>query len=292
MATPRRSYQSNQVFRSGATLAAVGEEKQMSLFQGGWRVLTGFVIAAGALGQSQAATIKFDEQPLGKIINTQYTASLGVTISADNFAPGHPDLATIFNTNAKGTPDSDLEYAWDGGNLKGLGNGVVRKILIIAENAIDSDKNGLIDAPDDEGSVRPAGTLNFKFKNLQSSFGLDLIDCDGASEFGADRGYMAFFLRGVEIGRVGWGAFTDPTSKYYDSTAHWGNNFANRLKPVSIAQLGIQAFDEVRVNLGYSTGIDNITFDNSDVSLIIPEPASIGLLGLPLVFAGRRRKVG
>jgi hypothetical protein len=261
----------------------------MWVTKGGLGLLASTVTLA-LVAQSNAAVIKFDEQPLGKIINTQYTASLGVTISADNFAPGHPDLATIFNTNATGTPDSDLQYAWDGGNMKGLGNGAVRKILIIAENAIDANKDGLIDAPDDEGSVRPAGSLNFKFKNLQSSFGLDLIDCDGPSEFGPDRGYVAFFFRGAEIGRVGWGAFIDPTSKYYDSTVKWGNNYANHLKPVSITQLGIQAFDEVRVNLGYSTGIDNITFDDGDVSLIIPEPASIGLLGLPLVLAGRRRR--
>jgi hypothetical protein len=260
----------------------------MWVTKGGWVLLAG-TLACTIIGRSNAAVIKFDEQPLGTIINTQYAASLGVTISADNFAPGHPDLATIFNTNASGTPDSDLQYAWDGGNMKGLGNGAVRKILIIAENDIDANKDGLIDAPDDEGSVRPAGVLGFRFQNLQTSFGLDLIDCDGPSEFGADRGYVAFFLRGVELGRVGWGAFIDPTSKYYDSTVQWGNNYANHLKMVSITQLGIPAFDEAKVNLGYSTGIDNITFE-SDESLIVPEPGSLAMIVLPVVFAGRRRK--
>jgi hypothetical protein len=260
----------------------------MWVTKGGLALLAG-AAALAVVAPSDAAVIKFDEQPLGAIINTQYTASLGVTISADNFAPGHPDLATIFNTNASGTPDSDLQYAWDGGNMKGLGNGAIRKILIIAENDIDADKDGRIDAPDDEGSVRPAGTLNFKFNNLQSSFGLDLIDCDGPSEFGPDRGYMAFFLRGAEVARVGWGAFIDPASKYYDPTVKWGNNYANHLKTVSITQLGIPAFDEARVNLGYSTGIDNITFD-SDESLIIPEPVSLAMVVLPLFVAGRRRK--
>src|SRR5205823_12525111 len=97
---------------------------------------------------AQASLITFDSQPNGKVINNQYFASDGVSISADNFTAGHPDLAITFDTNLTGTNDKDLQQPWTGG-----GNGATKnyhKILIIAENKVDNNHDGLIDRPDDE----------------------------------------------------------------------------------------------------------------------------------------------
>ena len=120
--------------------------------------------------------------------------------------------------------------------------------------------------------------------------GMDLVDCDGTSEIGTGRGYIAFRSGGVELKRVSYGAFTDPTSKYYDPTVHYHDNSANHLKPIDITELGIRNFDEVWVNMGWSTAMDNVFFSN-DISVIIPEPASMVLLALPLIFSIRRRKI-
>src|SRR3954467_13772396 len=86
---------------------------------------TGLLTAATA----GAATINFDSQPNGKKVTTQYSAQ-GVTISADNRTPGHPDYAITFDTTLTGTRDKDLEDPWTGGgNIKSLN---FHKVLIIA----------------------------------------------------------------------------------------------------------------------------------------------------------------
>src|SRR4051812_8593786 len=123
-------------------------------------------------GTARAALINFDAYPHGKVINSQFFASTGLTISADNFATGHPDLAILFDSNKTGTADADLQQPWDGGNRKATN---IHKLLIIAENKTDKNGDGLIDSPDDEGSHRPAGYFKLKFKSPQVAFGLDLV---------------------------------------------------------------------------------------------------------------------
>jgi len=78
------------------------------------------VWAAGVLcfltsATARGALITFDEQPNGKVINTQYLSKYGLTISADNFTPNHPDLSITFDTNLKKTNDTDLQQPWTGG---------------------------------------------------------------------------------------------------------------------------------------------------------------------------------
>jgi len=161
------------------------------------------------------------------------------------------------------------------------------KILIIAENNADKNHDGLIDRPDDEGQSRPAGLLKFKWKTPQTVFGMDLIDCDGSSEIASDRGYISFRNNGAQVARVGFGSFTTSSSHYYDSTVHYHDNSANHLKPITANDLRVGGFNEVYVNMGWSTAIDNIFFD-SDFSTVIPEPTSI-FACLPLAMMLRRR---
>lgn len=244
------------------------------------------VVASGALalatlGQVNAAQIYFSSRLPGEIVNTQYTSSpYNVTISADNFVPGHPDLAVVFDTNKPQTYDTDLLYPWTSGNLVGKN---LKEILIIATNSIDANNDGLIDQPNDEGGRPPAGQLIFKFKSAQKTFGIDMIDMgDYADEL--SKSFLQF-KSGTTIKKVFFNEFSNPISQYYDPTIVWGNRSANRVRPVLATQLGLSSFDEVRVQLWDSAAIDNVVFTTE-----IPEPAALSLLASPAFLMMRRRR--
>ena len=251
--------------------------KNNILFRG---AVVGATVVAGVFG-AQGLTIDFEGLEHGRIVNTQYAGTHGVTISVNNTGGG-PDLGVAFNTNLTGTQDPDLESPWGVGNLPSstdLGN-----ILIIQENS-NGIGDGIADDPDDEGS-RPAGVITFDFDAEISSFGFDIVDVEGPTEYGQDSGYVAaFFNNGSEIGRVGFGDLIDSNSAYYDGTIAWGDNSINRVSPITSADFGL--FDEVRISLGGSAGVDNVTFEHPPV----PEPATMTLLGLGLAgLAVRSRK--
>jgi len=261
----------------------VGEKAMYRYVPG---LLLSLVALLASTDTARAALVNFDSYPHGKVINTQYFASTGLTISADNFATGHPDLAILFDSNKTNTADDDLQQPWDGGNRKSSN---IHKLLIIAENKTDKNGDGLIDSPDDEGSHRPAGYFKFKFKSPQAAFGLDLVDIDGFSEIASDRGYISFRSGGVEKGRVSFGDFVNPSSVFYDATVKYGNNTVNHIKPIDVSLLRMTSFDEVRVNMGWSSGIDNIFFTD-DISAIIPEPSCLMLAAAPVLLMMRRRR--
>jgi hypothetical protein len=138
------------------------------------------------------------------------------------------------------------------------------KILIVAENNVDSDLDGLIDTPDDEGS-RPAGSIFFDFTSPMCSIGFDLIDVEGPSEYGRNSGFVAtFFMDDTPMAQIGFDQFINKDSIFYDQTVQYGNNKANRIMPVTVDNLSayakthIAAFDRVEFNLGGSSAIDNI----------------------------------
>jgi len=246
--------------------------------------LTTATLATTAVQNASAAQIYFSSRQSGEIVKTQYSNSpYNVTISGDNFVPGHPDLAVIFDSNRPQTYDTDILYPWDGGNLFGK---KLDQILILPENKIDANNDGFIDNPDDEGGQPPAGEIIFKFSKAQKTFGLDLIDMGDVAEE-RDKSFLQF-KKGTTVKKVFFTEFSTLGNQYYDPTIVWGNNSANRLKPVTAAQLGLSDFTEVRVHFHDSAALDNVMFTTTIPP--IPEPAALSLLALPAFLRTRRRR--
>jgi len=223
--------------------------------------------------QAEAFVLDFDDLPQGDIVSSQFLKTNGVSISAKNFGNG-PGLAIIFDSLNPTGGDNDLAGPpWEGGNLAS-GKTVLGKILIIAENDVDLDHDGMIDFPDDEGN-RPAGSIFFDFENPMCSIGFDLIDVEGPSEFGSNSGFVAtFFMGGTELARVGFDQFINENSMFYDPTVQYGNNKANRISSLTVDALStftgtsITAFDKVEFNLGGSSAIDNIEVSECQTPIV------------------------
>ena len=247
------------------------------------------VIAGGCvLGLATAAAqagapgglINFDDHAPGTIIDNEYIGQ-GVTISVQRTSPG-PAVATLYNTNRTGEPDPDLQTPFERGNLAPSGTG--GNILIIPENRNDTNGDGRIDTPNDEGD-RPAGQFTFQFTTPVTQFGFDLVDVDGPQEYDNNSGFFAsFFLAGSLEARVGFGAFVDPSSPFYDASVKYGDNSVNRIRPITARAVGMPVFDSVVLNFGGSGGTDNIVFTP------IPEPGVLALLGLAVPALLRRRR--
>lgn len=126
--------------------------------------------------------LSFDEtmtgEPLdlqaGTVMTDQLLESLGLTISAQNnfqFPVAHPDKALIFDTAFPTGGDTDLATpGYGSGNDTALG-----KALIIAEDDVDADRDGLVDDPDDEAM---GGMLRFEFDGPVMFLGSTVIDID------------------------------------------------------------------------------------------------------------------
>jgi hypothetical protein len=128
--------------------------------------------------------VNFDERTLGAQLSlqpgetiTDQFSDIGVQIAANNNVPGHPDKAILFDSQNPTGGDTDLVTPGYGvGNDTALG-----KILIIAEDDVDADFDGLVDDPDDEDG---GGDLQFRFDTPVEFSGATILDVDG-SEFDA-----------------------------------------------------------------------------------------------------------
>ncbi len=108
---------------------------------------------------------------VGEQITTQFQGN-GFTVSADNARPGGPDKAIIFDSANPTGGDPDLATPGYGpGNTLAEG-----KILIIAENDVDGNGDGLVDSPDDEAQ---GGRIFFDFDFAVRVLDVTVLDVDG-----------------------------------------------------------------------------------------------------------------
>lgn len=125
--------------------------------------------------------LNFDETPTGEprnlpagtIVDGSNFADLGVTISGTNNTPGNPDEVILFDTLNPTGGDFDLMTPNPAapGNTEPLG-----LVLIIAENIIDLDMDGLVDDPDDEAG---GGTIRIEWSEDITFFSTRVLDVDG-----------------------------------------------------------------------------------------------------------------
>jgi hypothetical protein len=217
----------------------------------------------------------FESLVHGEIITSQF-ADVGMSIQALNFQlPGAMPIA--FDTQFINTADPDLQGPpWAGGNL--APNTILGNVIIVPENMIDADNDGIVDDPDDEGA-RPAGELSFAFDEMMTGFGFDVLDIEGVTQ---ESTVLEFFRYGDSMASISFDEFIDPLSAYYDSTIEFGNNTANRVQPITADMLGIDGFTSVLIHLGGSSAFDNI--------VTIPAPGSAAILALGGIAGCRRRR--
>lgn len=239
-------------------------------------ILRSLVLSALALGapaSALAVTITFDELKHGQ--HGRKLTFGPVTIWGHGNAG--PDALVAFDTNPdRRAADPDLQGPrWAGGNLPGEHLG---RILILPEQVIDRNGDGLVDWPDD---VVEGGTFDIGFDDPISEFGVDLVDVEG-SEMGA----ISFHFEGSKVAKL---TFADLRKR--DKSITWGDRTANRILPITALELGVQAFDRIKIHFVGTGGIDNLTYDDDFPP--IPEPtglaaAALGLAGLAVL--GRRRR--
>jgi len=101
-----------------------------------------------------------------------------VTVSVSHNNANHPDKAIVFDSNCVGGcsgQDPDLQTPNPTGhptNTEPLGN-----LLIIAEDDVDANNDGLVDDPDDEAA---GGIITFDFGSLHHVQNIRFVDLEGA----------------------------------------------------------------------------------------------------------------
>lgn len=127
------------------------------------------------------AIINFDETatgvPLGLVAGEEVSGYDGLGlfsgwVTATNNDPTHPDVALLYDTGDPAAQDPDLATPGTG-----TGNTVAHhKALVVAEDVVDVDMDGVVDAPDDE---KAGGVISFEWVTSDVFFeSVTVIDVD------------------------------------------------------------------------------------------------------------------
>lgn len=135
---------------------------------------------------SNCVDFDFGGLPAGSIVSQTQPWAPAVTISATNNRSGHPDEAIIFDSGNPtgadwdlGTPNSDFggPGIGVGGRAGQFGENSIAKgnLLIVAEDVVDNNSDGLVDDPDDEAR---GGSIRFDFFTPVTVSSIYLVDLD------------------------------------------------------------------------------------------------------------------
>jgi hypothetical protein len=223
-------------------------------------------VGLGVLGLATAAkavNVDFEGYKVGQTVEFAGFGNGIFAVSAAGNSGGGD--ATILDTEK--TADGNFKYKYATGNLK---SSRLRKVLIV---------------PTDTGgpTADPAGgQLTLTFFSPLKSFGFDVVDVDVAD---APNTFVTFRLNGSDIQTIPFSDFKNAASPFKRTTVQWGNRSANRIAPLTSAQLGSD-FDEVVFDFP-----SEMAFDNINYRVQVPEPTAVGmLLGLPALTMLRRRR--
>jgi len=290
------------------------------------------VIGLGISGAAQSANaimIDFDEIPpnllKGDIVNNQYATNpnLGVTISGQkSMQAGGLNIAIIFDSRMFSGNDGDLtgpggagtcplpdcDGDWDGGNLGA--NVPLDNMLILPEAGTEGDiGDGNVANPNDEGT-QPAGTITIEWDDCVDSFGFVIVDQEPGIE--VTDGFVQFFdggTGGTDLGTVQFEWFEMNTvplvspGLFFDATVDYNNNHANRLDPITIADLMTldntvvsAGWDTAVINLAGSGAFDDIEYEHCVVggtgmkvdsaSLLLAGDQTLSMWLLPIIISG------
>ena len=242
-------------------------------------------------GISSAAVVDLNSLQHGEIINTQF-ASQGITQIVGNNFNNSQDLVVAFDSSGSGSSDPDLEGPpWATGNLAPntqLGNLMILQSGTVSQAEINA---GVVNNPNDEGQT-PSGTITMDFDQVYTSFGYDLLDIESPTQGGSPTHSISFFYNGGLIGTVDSTDYVTNNNPFFDSTIMYGDNSANRIDPITIAELnsffGTNAvgFDQVQYFFNTSQAVDTFVFTTT-----VPEPASaLLMLGSAFGFGVVRRR--
>jgi hypothetical protein len=209
------------------------------------------------MASASTLTLDFDTDSYGntiqagQFIDNEY-ANWGVNITANN--QYGPDYAITFDTAHPTGNDNDL--ATPGyNNSANLGN-----VLILPTYITDANHDGYVDDPNDQAGNNP-GYFLFTFDDNQSGdVSIDFLDIEESG------GKVRFYLDGSFVSS-------------YNINLVGDNGFG------SLALTNVN-YDQIKVSLAGSGGIDNLTFDTTTV----PEPASMSLLAVGALMIGMRPK--
>jgi hypothetical protein len=112
-----------------------------------------------------------DGEPVAGLELTDQWSIVNLAISAVNGLPGHPNKAIVFDSANPTGDDFDLETPGYGiGNTEPWGN-----LIIVAENDLDLNLDGLVDVPDDEWG---GGVIRFDFAAPYRMCSATVVDID------------------------------------------------------------------------------------------------------------------
>lgn len=222
--------------------------------------------------------ITFDEASQGlehgSLFSGDEYAGLGGGVKFSVDSNGRHDQLIIFDTitRANQTTDDDLITPFAGGNLAGLRN--LGNALIIAENIIDSNNDGVVDDPDDEGK---GGVISVVFGNTSiESVGFSLYDTPENR-----RSDVSITFKDSSGKSAVWGV-SDLIA--HGTNVEFANHYANEFEDITASQLGLTNIQSIDFKIE-SGAIDSINFVAT-----VPEPSSMALLGLGAVGCLLRRK--